>query len=77
MLCTDGSFLPNSFILLRMYEFKTMYVGRNLMGSAPLVGYQHFVHVAINFLLLFLKWLFSLQTLTILKAQNERVITEP
>lgn len=48
------------------------------LDSAPLIGYQHFVLVAINFYYYFSNnWLFSLQTVTILKAQNKRVITEP
>ena len=56
-------FFPTHLSYLECMTVQNHVCWQKFDGSAPLLGYQHFIHVAINFLLLFLKWLFSLQTL--------------
>jgi len=69
-------FFPTHLSYLEYMTDQNHVCWQKLDGSAPLLDYQHFILVAMKFYYYFSNSLFSLRTVTILKAQNERGITE-
>ena len=70
-------FFPTHLSYLECMTVQNHVCWRKLDGSAPLLDYQHFILVAMKFYHYFSNsCLFSLQTVPIFKAQNERGITE-
>ena len=69
-------FFPTHLSYLECMTDQNHVCWQKLDGSAPLLDYQHFILVAMKFYYYFSNSLFSLRTVTTLKAQNEKGITE-